>query len=272
MRAVAAIALAAVVLVMAGWSGGGSEVRHAAVRLAHPGPGGLPLVVEVWHETSTGEFTVRLRGDSDVELLRGRTIYSVTDGRVFDVTTYSKLGDAWRVVHERYGLTAKRANAALAAGRAVARPKLMTVPKPDPDEYTVTRDFGTNVAALRHAAGFAVPSPGPRLDGRALADVSLSRTRTSNGDSGDVGFIGYSSKPGGDTEVTLDVAPPASGWGASYATFFAKSRKRIAGYDARLTSDGDAILRYHGSYVLVRLDEQGTASRWRAVVGQIARS
>jgi len=50
--------------------------------------------------------------------------------------------------------------------------------------------------------------------------------------------------------VLLNVASPAGGWwGASYATFFFKSRRRIEGpgYDARLTSDGDAILRYHGS-------------------------
>ena len=277
-RVIASVALVVTVLVAAGWSVRTQGVRHASVRLGNVGPGGIPLVVDVWSDTSTGELAFQVRGGTDVSLLRGRTIFGVTDGRLGDETVYQSVRDAWRIVHERYGLTAAQATAALAAGETIARPALMTVPKRDPYEYTFTRDFGTNMGALRRAARFALPSPGPRLDGRMLADVSLTRTRTVNGDLGNLGVIIYSSNPArlgaGDTEDLLNVASPTSGAGASYATFFSNTGRRIAGpgYDARIMNDGDAILRYHGSYVLVRLDEQASGSRWRSVLGRIARS
>jgi hypothetical protein len=273
-----ALPVAAAALVAVGWSTGSMTVRHASANLG-AGPGGVPTVVDVWHDSATGEFAFQLRGGGgDRCLLRRKTIDEVISGQLGVVTTYSDVMDAWRVITARYGLTAARTNALLASGETVTRPALMTVPKPDPNEYTVARDFGTNLTALRRVAGFSVPSPGPRLDGRRLAVVSLSRTRTAHLDSGPLGVIIYSSDPaklgGGDTETLLNVAPPTSGVGQSYAAFFAKSRRDVggAGIDARLTSDGDAILRYHGSYVLVRLGGQASDSRWRTVLRRIARS
>jgi hypothetical protein len=142
----------------------------------------------------------------------------------------------------------------------------------------VASDFGTNLKALRRTAGFAVPSPGLRLDGRKLAVVSLSRTVTTNLDSGPLAVIVYSSDPArlgaGSSEIVINVAPPTTGVGQSYASFFAKSRRHVGGtgVDARLTSDGDAILRYHGSYVFVRLDGKSSDGRWRTVLQRIAQS
>ena len=165
-RAIASVALAAaMVLVAAAWSARTPNVRHASVQLRH---GSLAIVVDVWRDASTGELAFRMRGADDLALLRGRTIFGVIEGRLGDVTVYSHLRDAWKVIRERYGLTAARTNAVLAAGETVRRPALLAVPKPDPDEYTLSLDFGTDIAALRHAARFAVPSPGRRLDGRVL--------------------------------------------------------------------------------------------------------
>jgi hypothetical protein len=183
------------------------------VRLARPGPGGLPLTVDVWRDQSDGEFAFRLRGDGDVSLMHGRTIYDVVDGRLSDVTVYSSVRRAWNIIGARFGLTQVRTTAALSAGDRVARPTLMTVPKPDPYEYTFSRDFGANVAALRRAARFAVPPPGPRLDGRALWDALLSRTRTASTDSGAIGVIIYSSSPSGQNQILLNVAAAESGNG-----------------------------------------------------------
>lgn len=272
--AVGVVLAAAMAFVAAGWGASSPSVRHASVRLEHPGPGGLPLVVDVWRDAADGELAFRLRGGGDVSLLRGRTIFDVVDGRLGDVTVYSRLRRAWNIIDARFGVTAARTSAALAAGETVARPALMTVPKPDPYEYTFSRDFGANLAALRRAVRFAVPSPGPRLDGRALWDVLLSRTRTANADSGELGVIIYSSKPSGDNQVLLNAASAENGNGVAYAGFFARSRRRVGGpgVDARLTDDGEAILRYHGSYVLVQLDGRATESRWRSVLGRIARS
>jgi hypothetical protein len=248
------------------------------VNFGNVGPAGIPVIVDVWSDPSTGELAFQFHGDRDVDLLRGKTIFGVIEGRLADETVYQHLVDAWRILHERYLLTPARTLAALRAGETVARPALMRVPKPDPLEFTYSRDFGTDLAALRRAARFSVPSPGLRLDGRVLAHVSLDRVETSNVGPGNVAVIIYSSKPArlgaGDTEVLLNVAPPDSPSGSSYATFFSKSHHRISGpgYDARITSDGDVILRYHGSYVLVRLDENASDSHWRTVLGQIARS
>jgi hypothetical protein len=277
-QAIVGPAIVAAVFVAAGWSFAVPTVQHASVSLGNVGPYGLPLVVDVWRESPTGEFAFQFHGDHDVDLLRGRTIFGVIEGRLGDQTLYRRVADAWTVIHERYGLTAARTLAALKSGETVARPTLMNVPKPDPHEYTYSRDFGTDLAALRRAARFPVPSPGLRLDGRVLAHVSLDRVETSNVGPGNLADIIYSSNPAklgaGDTEVLLDVAPPDSPFGSSYATSFADSRQRIPGpgYDARITSDGDAILRYHGSYVLVRLGENASDGRWRTVLRRIARS
>jgi hypothetical protein len=263
----AAVAIAAAVLVGAGWRTASATVRHASVRLGHT-PAGLPIVVDVWRDASNSELAFRIRGDSDRSLLRGRTLFDVIEGQLADTTVYRHAAEAWIIVHARFGVTAARAEAALAAGETVARPAVMTVPKPDPAEYTFSRDFGTDIAALRHAARFAVPSPGRRLDGHVLTHVALFRTHTFHGDSGDVGVIMYSS------QVLLNAASAASGRGADYATFFAKSRRHVGGpgVDARLTDAGQAILRYHGSYVLVQLDGRVSDGRWRAVLDRIARS
>jgi hypothetical protein len=274
--AIVAIVVVAAVLVVAGWRAATPTVQHASISLGNVGPNGVPLVVDVWRDPSGGEFAFQVHGDHDVDLLRGRTIFGVTEGRLGDQTLFQHVGDAWTVIHERYGLTAARTLAALNAGETVARPALMTVPKPDPNEFTYSRDFGTDLAGLRRAARFPVPAPGPRLDGRVLAHVSLDRVETSNVGPGNLADIVYSSNPAklgsGDTEVVLNVAPPDSPTGSSYATFFAKSRHRISGLDARITGDGDVILRYHGSYILVRLGENASDSHWRAVLGRIARS
>jgi hypothetical protein len=251
-------------------------VQHASVNLGEVGPGGITLVVDVWRDPSSGELAFQFHGDHDVDLLRGKSLFGVIEGRLADQTVYQRVADAWIVIHERYGLTASRTLAALQAGATEARPALMNLPKPDPREFTYSRDFGTDLGALRHAARFPVPSPGPRLDGRVLAHVSLDRVETSNVGPGNLADIIYSSNPAklgaGDSEVLLNVAPPSSPVGSSYATFFANSRHRISGVDARVTSDGDVILRYHGSYILVRLGENASDSRWRSILGQIARS
>jgi hypothetical protein len=268
------VAAAAAILVIAGWSSAAPQVRHGSVRLAHRGPGGIVLVVDIWRDASNGELAFRLRGDTDVSLLRGRTLFDVIEGQLSDATLYTDRRRAWSVIRARFGVTERRATAALAAGEMVPRPALMTVPKRDPQEYSYSRDFGTDLAALRRAARFAVPSPGLRLDGRPLWAVLLSRTLTSGNDSGEVGVIIYSSSPRGDDQVLLNAASAESGNGVDYAGFFARSRRRVGGpgVDARVTDDGEAILRYHGSYVLVRLDGRATESRWRRVLRQIARS
>jgi hypothetical protein len=234
----------------------------------------MTLVVDIWRDASNGELAFRLRGGTDVTIVRERTIFDVVESKLSDATVYSSRRHAWSVISARFGVTESRTSAALAAGETVARPKLMTVPKPDPQEYSFSRDFGTDLAALRRAARFAVPLPGPRLDGRALWDVSLSHTRTATGDSGPVGVIIYSNNASGDNQVLLNVASAESGNGADYADFFTRSRRPVggAGVDARLIDEGEAILRYRGSYVLVRLDGRTTDSRWRGVLRQIARS
>jgi hypothetical protein len=269
-QAIVGLAIVAAVLIPAGWRTATSTVQHASIGLGNVGPGGVPLVVDVWSDPSTGEIAFRIQGDTDVDLLRARTIFDVTDGRLAGETVYQRAGDAWTIIHERYGLTSARTTAALAAGETVPRPPLMTVPKPDSIGFIYSRDFGTDLAALRNAARFPVPSPGPRLDSRVLAHASLDRVEASNVGPGNLAVIIYSSNPAklgaGDTEVLLNAAPPTSPSGSSYATFFAKSRHRISGVDARITSLGDVILRYHGSYVLVRMDENASDSHWRAVL------
>jgi hypothetical protein len=275
-QAIAAFTVAAAVLVATGWSTASATVEHASINLGHVGPGGLLLVVDVWRDPSSGELAFRIQGDTDVDLLRRRTIFDVIDGRLASKTVYQRAGDAWTIIRERYGVTGAGTLAALKAGETVTRPALMTVPKPDPMGFIYSRDFGTDLAALRHAAPFAVPSPGPRLDARALADVSLDRVGTSTVGPGNLAVIIYSSNSAkigaGDTEVLLNVAPPNSPSGSSYATYFASSSHRISGVDARITSLGDVILRYHGSYVLVRLDEKASDSHWRTVLRRIAQS
>src|SRR5262249_41283966 len=109
-----AASLVVAVLVAAAWRTASPSLQHAAVRLARPGPGGLPLTVDVWRDQSDGEFAFRLRGDGDVSLMHGRTIYDVVDGRLSDVTVYSSVRRASNIIGARFGLTQARTTAALA--------------------------------------------------------------------------------------------------------------------------------------------------------------
>jgi hypothetical protein len=272
-RVSSAVAAVAAVLLLAGWDTASTRVQHAAVSLgSHEGH---TFVVDVWRDPSNGETAFRFQGESDDDVLRGRTLASVSEGKLVDTTVYSTSSAAWKIVDARFGLTASRTHQALAAGDLVDRPALMTLPTADTSggDYVFVRDFGTDLAALRHAARFAVPSPGRRLDGLKLADASLDRWLS--GDPGYVADITYAnSLRSGSDQILLNIALPSTTVGSSYASLYGQSRERITGpgYEARRTSDGDLILRYHGSYVLVRIDGSQTDARIRSILQRIARS
>ena|SRR5436309_6516722 len=155
----------------------------------------------------------------------------------------------------------------------------MDVPKPDWSEktYTYSIDYGTNVGALRRGVRFAVPSPGARLAGLKLAEVML--VRFLGPDSGRLGVLIYSSNParvglGDDREIRLTAASPVRGFGAAWRTEFVNSGDKLSGpgYDARLVDSADAVLRYHGAYVLVTIRLNLSRAGWRRILAQIARS
>jgi len=271
-----AIGLGSAALVTAvAWRAQAPQVQHATVPLGQ-------LVVELWRNPVDGEVAFQFQGSHDWTILRRRTLYDLIEGRLSNVTVYLTAADAWKKIQHWYGLMPEHVDAALSGGDSVARPQLMEVPKLDRATrgYLYARDFGTDTGRLRKAAHFPVPAPGPTLAGLQLADVSLLQSRGPGRlvDIGYVAYLVYSADPDrigtGERLLGLDAASPRSGWGGSYRDFFVRSRTRLvgSGYDARQTSDGRVILRYHGSYVLVAPNWDLPLSQLRAVLSKIGRS
>jgi hypothetical protein len=273
--AVAVVLAAAALLAAASSKAESPQVEHATV------PRGQ-VVVELWRDPTDGALALQLQGSGDYELLRRRTLYDFVEGQVSEVTVFSTTSVPWKRIRLRYGVTREEVDAALAAGDRADRPSLFDVPKLDRTRraYFFVEDFGTNVRALRKAARFPVPSPGLTLAGLRLADVALTQSRGPGHlvDRGYVANLFYSATPDrpGTGERQLSVAAASSGTGAgdSYRQFFLSSRRRLVGpgYEARLTDDGQAILRYRGIYVLVFPQFDLSLSGLRAVLGKVANS
>jgi hypothetical protein len=266
---------AASLLVTVGWQAQAPQVQHATVPLGQH-------AVEVWRDPTDGEVALQLEGADNWTILRRRTLYHTIEGHLSNVTVYLTAADAWKPIHLQYGLLPDQVDAALSGGDNVARPALMEVPRLDRATrgYLYARDFATDTGRLRKAAHFPVPAPGPTLAGLRLADVSLFQLRGPGRlvDIGYVAYLVYSADPDrvgtGERMLGIDAASPRSGWGGSYRDSFIKSRTRLVGpgYDARLSSDGRAILRYHGSYALVAPNWDLTLGRLRTVLAKIGRS
>jgi hypothetical protein len=252
-----------------------AQVQHATVPVGQ-------YVVELWRDPADGELAFQLGGSDDWEILQRQTLYDLIDGRLNGVTVYSAAARAWRPIRSRFGLTPDQVDAALAAGDRVDRPELMDVPRLDRStrSYFFRKDFGTDVRALRKAARFPVPSPGLTLAGLRLADVSLGQSRVPGRlvDGGYVADLVYSATPDhlgtGERQLSVDAAPSGTAAADSYKRFFLAGGQWLArpGYDARLTPDGQAILRYRGLYVLVFPRFDLPLSDLREVLRKIANS
>lgn len=267
---------AAALLVSAAWGSQVPQVQHATL------PVGSSLVVELWRDPTDGELALQLQGSDNWTILRRRTLYDLIDGRLNDVAVYLTAARAWRSIRARYGLTPGQVDAALGGGDSVDRPPLMDLPRLDrpPRAYFFVRDFGTDVRRLRQAAHFPVPSPGPTLAGLRLAHVSLTQSRGPGRlvDGGYVANLFYSANPEhsgtGERQLAIFAASPRSSAGDSYRMSFTASSTRLVGpgYDARLSSHGDTILRYQGIYVLIFPRIELSLGQLRAVLSQIGRS
>jgi hypothetical protein len=267
---------AAAILVSAAWRAQTPQVQHALVPVGQ-------VAVELWRDPGDGELALQYQGSDDWTILRRRTRYDLIEGRLSNVTVYLTTARAWKPIHSQYGFTPEQVDAALDSSQRVDRPRLMDIPSLDRPTraYFFVRDFGTDVGRLRKAARFPVPAPGQTLAGLQLANVSLSQFRGPGRlvDGGYVASLFYSANPDhlgrGERQLALEAAWPRTNAGDSYRrSFFAASSLRLVGpgYDARLTSTGDAILRYQGIYVLVSLRLDLSVSRLRAVLSQIGRS
>jgi hypothetical protein len=280
MRAVSRVLALAVALGAAAFLVDGSEAQSAKVEHAAIPHG--QYVVEVWRDPVDGELTFRTGGSHDRAILRRLTLYHLIEGRLSSVVVFSAAAHAWRPIRLQYGLTPERVDAALAAGDRVDRPALMDVPSLDRStrQYFFAKDFGTDVRALRRAAGFPVPSPGLMLGGLRLADVFLGQSRGPRRlvDGGYVATLTYSATPDrlgtGERQLGVYAAPPGTSAADSYRMFFRSSRQRLVGpgYEALLTPDGQAILRYRGMYVLVFPQFDLPLTELRAALSRVANS
>jgi hypothetical protein len=251
------------------------QVQHAVVPVGR-------YLVELWRDPADSEVAFRLQGSEDWEIFRRQRLYDFVEGHVDSVSVYSTVNRGWKSIRLRYGVTQDQADAALAAGDRVDRPPLMEVPRLDrtPRAYLFVRDFGTDVRALRKSARFPVPSPGLTLAGLRLADVALTQSRGPGRlvDGGYVANLFYSATPDrlgtGESHFAVEAASPRSSAGDSYKRSFLSSPRRLVGpgYEARLTSDGQAILRYHGIYVLLVPTFELPMSELRAALSQVANS
>lgn len=266
---------AAALLVSVAWRAQTPQVQHAVVPVRQ-------FALEVWRDPADGELALQFQGSDSWTILRGRTLYYQTEGRVSNVAVYLTAPDAWKPIHSQYGLTPEQVDAALSGGDRVDRPPLMDLPRLErpPRAYFFVRDFGTDVRRLRQAAQFPVPSPGPTLAGLRLARVSLTQSRGPGRlvDGGYVANLFYSANPEhsgtGERQLAIFAASPRSSAGDSYRMSFTASSTRLVGpgYDARLSSRGDTILRYHGIYVLIFPRIDLSARQLRTVLSRIGRS
>jgi hypothetical protein len=273
---VVAVALGAAALLAAASSKAQSpQVEHAAIPLGR-------YLVELWRDPADGALALQFQGSGDYVLLRRRTLYAFEEGHVNTVSVFSTTTAPWKRIHLRFGVTSEQADAALAAGDHADRPPLMDIPRLDRTTraYLFVRDFGTDVRALRKAARVPVPSPGLTLAGLRLADVALTQSRGPGRlvDGGYVANLFYSATPErlgtGERQFAVEAASPRSWAGDSYKQSFLSSPRRLVGpgYDARLTSDRQAILRYHGIYVLLFPHFDLPLSALRAALRKVANS
>ena len=264
-----------VAAVSAGAAAGPAPVRHAVI--VEP-----PVSIDLWQDTRSDETALRVQGDTTVTIMRGRVLLLVEDGVLTEHSVYPTAGLEWRRIHEQYGVTARQAAAALAAGSLVPRPALMDPPRPrsnGTNTYQIEVHFGTNVAKLRRAAHFWVPSPGLTLLGLKLADASLMTVLgPSRAVSGPLALVDYSADPAregtGEHDLFFNVTPATSRIGQEDAAFYRKSRNRISGpgYQARFVNNGEPLFRHEGSYILiVPQNWTPTPTQWRVAVARAIR-
>jgi hypothetical protein len=121
--------------------------------------------------TSTGRVWLRGAGDTDVTLIRERTLTDRFDAGGKTITQFTRAADLWTEVHRRYGLT----RAAVTARTRWVRPH--SIPPAQRGVVTIVRDAGTSLQALAAVAEPPVATLGTSALGLPLARAALVTVR-----------------------------------------------------------------------------------------------
>jgi len=111
-------------LIAGGWRSQPTLVEHAVVPVGSSS-------VEIWRDPGDGELALQWQGADSWTLVRGRTVFRVTQARLEQLELFAASADLWRPIRLQYTLTPDGIEAALRSGNRVPRPSLMGVPNLD---------------------------------------------------------------------------------------------------------------------------------------------